>query len=103
VACGVSRDWNSRIRRCGTPPCARGGRDGRRDGRAAGALAPCDNERAVYFVGASHTVERAQSISEYAMARQVTDHAGPACRREILVGPRGGRKEHGSNCASRPS
>jgi hypothetical protein len=28
VACGVGRDRESRIHRCGAPPCARGGRDG---------------------------------------------------------------------------
>jgi hypothetical protein len=28
VACGISRDRESRIHRCDTPPCARGGRDG---------------------------------------------------------------------------
>jgi hypothetical protein len=63
--------------RCGAQPCARGGQDSKRAGRAADALAPCDSECAVYFVGASHTVEWAQSVSEYAMARRVTEMRVP--------------------------
>jgi hypothetical protein len=73
MACGVSRGQNFWIRRCGTLPCARGGRDRKRAGRAADAWAPCDSECTVYFVGTSHTVEWARSVSEYAMARRVTD------------------------------
>jgi hypothetical protein len=52
VACGVGRDQNSWIRCCGALPCAQGGRDGGRAGRAV-CMGPCD--------------------SEQAMARQVTD------------------------------
>jgi hypothetical protein len=55
MPCGVSRGQNLRIRRCGAPPCTRGGRDGQRAGRATGAWAPCDSECAICFVGASHT------------------------------------------------
>jgi hypothetical protein len=77
VAYGVSRGWNLWIRRCGTLPCVRGGRDRKRAGRVADAWAPCYSECAVYFVGASHTAEWARSVSEYTMARRVTDTRVP--------------------------
>jgi hypothetical protein len=84
VACGVSRGRNLRIRRCGTPRCARGGRDGKRAGHAADAWALCDSQSARAHSDPTSPDPVDRETSTWWIAASL----GPDVRTRLAGGPR---------------